>query len=245
MAFNHHRRTPNCAPWLAPVALYLWLQGRVLRGQACILGGDLLSEMQKLCLLLSRCLQFHLQIWLVDFLSRLPISAESRSPSSWIHILEDVWLIINYTNGSYTIGIMSWNTSIMSLNKNQEICLEINMWKMQLIVNICIALICILILYVALLPFLIGSFHQVGMSFVIGVPCYVGKCTMYYHLLWLLINIIVISYSRHRDWFHSNLKNKWECPLIISNGTSTYMYVRTPWHKDCPNPMEWPKNVHS
>ena len=50
-----------------------------------------------------------------------------------------------------------------------------------------------------------GSFHQVGASFVIGVPaCYVGKCTIYYHLLWLIINIIVTSYSRHRDWFHSS-----------------------------------------
>ena len=29
------------------------------------------------------------------------------------------------------------------------------------------------------------------------------------------INIIVTSYSRHRDWFHYNLKNNWECALII------------------------------
>ena len=30
---------------------------------------------------------------------------------------------------------------------------------------------------------LYGSFHQVGASFMIGVPCYVGKCTIYYHSL--------------------------------------------------------------
>ena len=74
----------------------------------------------------------------------------------------------------------------------------------------------------------------------IGVPCYVGKCTIYYHWLWLLINIIVTSYSRHSDWFHSNLKN-WECALIIRimNGTSTHL-TRTPCHKACPNLVEWP-----
>ena len=34
-------------------------------------------------------------------------------------------------------------------------------------------------------------------------------------LLWLVINIIVTSYSRHRDWIHSNLKYKLNCALII------------------------------
>ena len=69
------------------------------------------------------------------------------------------------------------------------------------------------------------SFHQVGQAFEIGVPCYVGKFTIYYHLLWLIINIIVTSYSRHRDWFHSNLKNNWECALIL-NGIEWYIYIR-------------------
>ena len=36
------------------------------------------------------------------------------------------------------------------------------------------------------------SFHQVGASFVIGVPCYVGKCTIYYQLFGLLINILYL-----------------------------------------------------
>ena len=79
----------------------------------------------------------------------------------------------------------------------------------------------------------------------------------------LRINIIVTSYSRHRDWFHSNLKNNRECALIqgvpekwkpkflggmtqecaliirIMNGTSTYV-TRTPCHKACSNLVEWP-----
>ena len=86
-----------------------------------------------------------------------------------------------------------------------------------------------------------GHSTRLGVSFVISVPCYVGKYTIYYHLLWLLINIILTSYSRHRDWFNFNLKNNWECALIIRimNGTSTYV-TRTPCHKACPNLVEWP-----
>ena len=83
-----------------------------------------------------------------------------------------------------------------------------------------------------------GSFHQVGASFVIGVRCYIGKCTIYYNWLWLLINIILTSYSRHRDWFHSNLNNS-KCALLIRimNGISTYL-TRTPCYKACSPP--WP-----
>ena len=50
-----------------------------------------------------------------------------------------------------------------------------------------------------------------------GVNCYIRKCTIYYPWLWLLINIVVISYWRWRDWFHSNLNNNCECALIIKD----------------------------
>ena len=52
-----------------------------------------------------------------------------------------------------------------------------------------------------------------------GVNCYIRKCTicMYYPWLWLLINIVVISYWRWRDWFHSNLKSNCECALVIND----------------------------
>ena len=48
-----------------------------------------------------------------------------------------------------------------------------------------------------------------------GVNCYICKCTIYYPWLWLLINIVVISYWRWRDWFYSILKNNCECVPII------------------------------
>ena len=43
-----------------------------------------------------------------------------------------------------------------------------------------------------------------------GVNCYIPW-------LWLPINIVVISYWRWRDWFHSNLKNC-ECALTYNQG---------------------------
>ena len=51
-----------------------------------------------------------------------------------------------------------------------------------------------------------------------GVNCYmyIRKCTIYYPWLWLLINIVVISCWRWRDWFHSNLKNNCECLFVYS-----------------------------
>ena len=62
-----------------------------------------------------------------------------------------------------------------------------------------------------------------------GVICYIRKCTiyMYYPWLWLLINIVVISYWRWRDWFHSDLKNNCECTLIIIDGTFTDVTIDT------------------
>ena len=74
-----------------------------------------------------------------------------------------------------------------------------------------------------------------------GVNCYICKCTIYYPWLWLLINIVVISYWRWRDWFHSNLKNNCECALIIKD-TRWYIYGCNNWHrhKSCPNLVEWP-----
>ena len=79
-----------------------------------------------------------------------------------------------------------------------------------------------------------GHSTRLGQALWNGVSCYVGKYTIYYHLLWFLLNITVTSYSRHRIWFHSNLKKNWECVLIIRimNGTSTYV-TRTPCHKAC------------
>ena len=73
-----------------------------------------------------------------------------------------------------------------------------------------------------------------------GVNCYIRKCTIYYPWLWLLINIVVISYWRWRDWFHSNLKNC-ECALIIKDNR-WYIYGCNNWHchKSCPNLVEWP-----
>ena len=74
-----------------------------------------------------------------------------------------------------------------------------------------------------------------------GVNCYIRKCTIYYPWLWLLINIVVISYWRWRDWFHSNLKNNCECALIIKDNR-WYIYGCNNWHrhKSCPNLVEWP-----
>ena len=74
-----------------------------------------------------------------------------------------------------------------------------------------------------------------------GVNCYIRKCTMYYPWLWLLINIVVTSYWRWRDWFHSNLKNNCECALIIKDNR-WYIYGCNNWHrhKSCPNLEEWP-----
>ena len=65
-------------------------------------------------------------------------------------------------------------------------------------------------------------------------------CTVYYLWLWLLINIVVISYWRWRDWFHSNLKNNCECALIIKDNR-WYIYGCNNWHrhKSCPNLVEW------
>ena len=62
-----------------------------------------------------------------------------------------------------------------------------------------------------------GHSTRLGQALWQSAPCYVGKCTICYHLLWLLVNITVTSYSRHTDWFHSNLKNnwEWECALTI------------------------------
>ena len=62
-----------------------------------------------------------------------------------------------------------------------------------------------------------------------GVSCYICKCTIYYPWLWLLINIVVISCWRWRDWFHSNLKNNCECALIIKDNT-WYIYRCNNWH---------------
>ena len=74
-----------------------------------------------------------------------------------------------------------------------------------------------------------------------GVNCYIRKCTIYYPWLWLLINIVVISYWRWRDWFHSNLKKNCECALIIKENR-WYIYGCNNWHrhKSCPNLVEWP-----
>ena len=74
-----------------------------------------------------------------------------------------------------------------------------------------------------------------------GVNCYIRKCTIYYPWLWLLINIVVISYWRWRDWFHSNLKNNYECALIIKDNR-WYIYRCNNWHrhKSCPKLVEWP-----
>ena len=74
-----------------------------------------------------------------------------------------------------------------------------------------------------------------------GVNCYIRKCTIYYPWLWLLINIVVISYWRWRDWFHSNLKNNCECALIIKdNRWYIYGCNNIHRHKSCPNLVEWP-----
>ena len=85
-----------------------------------------------------------------------------------------------------------------------------------------------------------GSFHQVGARFD-GVSCYIRKCTIYYPWLWLLTNIVVISYWRWRDWFHSNVKNSCARALIIKNNR-WYIYGCNNWHrhKSCPNLVEWP-----
>ena len=86
-----------------------------------------------------------------------------------------------------------------------------------------------------------GSFHQVGGTICDGVNCYIRKCTIYYPWLWLLINNVVISYWRWRDWFHSNLKSNCECALRsrIIDGT---FYGCNHWHrhKSCPNLVECP-----
>ena len=86
-----------------------------------------------------------------------------------------------------------------------------------------------------------GSFHQVWGTICDGVNCYIRKCTIYYHWLWLLINIDVISYWRQRDWFHSNLKNNCDCALVIKDNR-WYIYGRNNLHrhKSCPNLVEWP-----
>ena len=85
--------------------------------------------------------------------------------------------------------------------------------------------------------YIYGSFHQVWGTICDGVNCYIRKCTIYYPWLWLLINIIVISYWRWRDWFHSNLKNNCECALIIKDNR-WYIYGCNNWHrhKSCPTP---------
>ena len=90
--------------------------------------------------------------------------------------------------------------------------------------------------------FMYGSFHQVGARFVtVRVNCYIRKCTIYYHWLWLVINIVVISYWRRRDWFHSNLKNNCECAYSrIIDGTCTFTDNNWHRHKSCPNLVEWP-----
>ena len=74
-----------------------------------------------------------------------------------------------------------------------------------------------------------------------GVNCYIRKCTIYYPWLWLLINIVVISYWWWRDWFHSNLKNNCECALTMKDNR-WYIYGCNNWHrhKSCPNLVEWP-----
>ena len=74
-----------------------------------------------------------------------------------------------------------------------------------------------------------------------GVNCYIRKCTIYYPWLWLLINIVVISDWRWRDWFHSDLKNNCECALVIKDNR-WYIYGCNNWHrhKSCPNLVEWP-----
>ena len=74
-----------------------------------------------------------------------------------------------------------------------------------------------------------------------GVNCYIRQCTIYHPWLWLIINIVVISYWRWRDWFHSNLKNC-ECALIIKDNR-WYIYGCNNWHrhKSCPNLVEWPR----
>ena len=93
--------------------------------------------------------------------------------------------------------------------------------------------------------FIHGSFHQVGARFVNGVNCYIRKCTIYYPWLWLQIHIVVISYWRWRDWFHSNLKNNCECALIIKDNR-WYIYGCNNWHRyrSCPNLVEWPKCMY-
>ena len=66
-----------------------------------------------------------------------------------------------------------------------------------------------------------------------GVNCYIRKCTIYYPWLWLLINIVVISCWRWRDWFHSNLKKNCECALIITDVTIDTVTNRVPtWWND-------------
>ena len=77
-----------------------------------------------------------------------------------------------------------------------------------------------------------------------GVNCYIRKCTIYYPWLWLLINIVVISYWRWWDWFHSNLKNNCECALIIKDNR-WYIYGCNNWHrhKSRPNLVEWPYSL--
>ena len=71
----------------------------------------------------------------------------------------------------------------------------------------------------------VAPFHQVGGTICDHVNCYIRKCTIYYPWLWLLINIVVISYWRWRDWFHSNLENNCECALVIKN--RWYIYGAT------------------
>ena len=84
-----------------------------------------------------------------------------------------------------------------------------------------------------------GSLHQVGGTICdgcqsINVPSIILE-------LWLLINIVVISYWRWRDWFHSNLKNNCECALVIKDNR-WYIYGCNNWHLhiSCPNLVEWP-----
>ena len=90
-----------------------------------------------------------------------------------------------------------------------------------------------------------GSFHQVGARFVTVSIVMSVNVPFFSSWLWLLINIVVNSFWRWRDWFHSNLKSNCECALIIKDNR-WYIYGFNNWHrhKSCPDLVEWPMYIY-